>query len=65
MTDRGKQNSAMPGLLVIAFSIALIMVFASNFYFIFAMPYQKSYREMTMIKYAVDFSRGRLLPDLS
>ena len=58
MTDRGKQNSAMPGLLVIAFSIALIMVFASNFYFIFAMPYQKSYREMTMIKYAVDFSRG-------
>ena len=58
MTDRGKQNSAMPGLLAIAFSIALIMVFASNFYFIFAMPYQKSYREMTMIKYAVDFSRG-------
>ena len=54
MTDRGKQNSALSGLLVIAFSIALIMVFASNFYFIFAMPYQKSYREMTMIKYAVD-----------
>ena len=58
MTDRGKQNSALSGLLVIAFGIALIMVFASNFYFIFAMPYQKSYREMTMIKYAVDFSRG-------
>ncbi len=58
MTDRGKQNSALSGLLVIVFGIALIMVFASNFYFIFAMPYQKSYREMTMIKYAVDFSRG-------
>ena len=58
MTDRGKQNNALSKLLFAAFSIALIMVFASNFYFICAMPYQKSYREMTMIKYAVDFSRG-------
>ena len=58
MTDRGKQNNTLSGLLVIAFSMALLMVFASNFYFICAMPYQKSYREMTMIKYAVDFSRG-------
>ena len=58
MTDRGKQNNALSKLLFAAFSIALIMVFASNFYFICAMPYQKSFREMTMIKYAVDFSRG-------
>ena len=58
MTDRGKQKNALSKLLFAAFSIALIMVFASNFYFICAMPYQKSFREMTMIKYAVDFSRG-------
>ena len=58
MTDRGKQNNALSKLLFAAFGIALIMVFASNFYFICAMPYQKSFREMTMIKYAVDFSRG-------
>ena len=55
MTDSGKQNNALPKLLFAAFNIALIMVFVSNFYFICAMPYQKSYREMTMIKYAVDF----------
>ena len=36
----------------------LTMTYASVIRFIIEFPYPKSYREMTMIKYAVDFSRG-------